>query len=77
MARHAGASRVSVQLVATPEQVRLVVEDDGQGFDAAEVPEDRHGLVGMRERAEMLGGTLEVQSDTGTRIEAMVALEKL
>jgi two-component system NarL family sensor kinase len=77
VARHAGASRVSVQLVAAPEQVRLVVEDDGQGFDAAEVPEDRHGLVGMRERAEMLGGTLEVQSDAGTRIEAMVALEKL
>jgi two-component system, NarL family, sensor kinase len=77
VARHAGASRVSVQLVATPEQVRLVVEDNGQGFDAAEVPEDRHGLVGMKERAEMLGGTLEVQSDAGIRIEAMVALEKL
>ena len=78
-ARHAGAGRVSVRLVATPDRVRLVVEDDGRGFDASDVPEDRHGLVGMRERAEMLGGTLEVRSGpgAGTRIEATVPLEKL
>ncbi len=78
-ARHAGAGRVSVRLVATPDRVRLVVEDDGGGFDASDVSEERHGLVGMRERAEMLGGTLEVRSGpgTGTRIEATVPLEKL
>jgi two-component system, NarL family, sensor kinase len=78
VSRHAGADRVSVQLVATPERVRLIVEDEGRGFDASEVPADRHGLVGMRERAGMLGGTLEVRSDPGgTRIEATVPLEKL
>jgi two-component system, NarL family, sensor kinase len=79
VARHAGAGRVTVRLTATPERVRLVVEDDGRGFDASGVPEDRHGLVGMRERAEMLGGTLEVRSSpgAGTRIEATVPLEKL
>src|ERR687895_30862 len=75
--RHAGADHVTVQLVATPERVRLVVEDDGRGFGTSDVPEDRHGLVGMRERAEMLGGTLEVRSDAGTRIEATVPLEIL
>ena len=77
VARHAGAERVTVRLVATPEQVRLVVADDGRGFDTSDVPEDRHGLLGMRERAEMLGGTLEVRSDAGTRIEATVPLEML
>ena len=75
--RHAGADHVTVQLVATPERVRLVVEDDGRGFGTSDVPEDRHGLVGMRERAEMLGGTLEVRSDAGTRIEATVPLEEV
>jgi two-component system, NarL family, sensor kinase len=77
--RHAGAGRVTVQLVVTPERARLVVFDDGRGFDASEVPADRHGLAGMRERAEMLGGTLEVYSTpgAGTRIEASVPLEKL
>jgi signal transduction histidine kinase len=77
VARHAEADRVTVRLVATPQQVRLVVEDDGRGFDASDVPENRHGLVGMRERAEMLGGTLEVRSGPGARIEASVPLEKL
>jgi two-component system sensor histidine kinase NreB len=79
VARHAGAERAAVRLVATPDRVRLVVEDDGRGFDASEVPEDRHGIVGMRERAEVLGGTLEVRSGPGegTRIEATVLLENL
>jgi two-component system, NarL family, sensor kinase len=79
VARHAGAERATVRLVATPDRVRLAVEDDGRGFDAAGVLEDRHGIVGMRERAEVLGGTLEVRSEPGegTRIEVTVPLEKL
>jgi two-component system NarL family sensor kinase len=78
--RHAEAGRVTVRLVATPERVRLAVEDDGRGFDASDdVPENRHGMVGMRERAEMIGGAFEVRSEpgVGTRIEATVPLEKL
>src|SRR5215207_5556648 len=77
--RHAGAGRVSVRLVATPEQVQLSVEDDGRGFDPSGVSGDHHGLVGMRERAEMLGGVLGVRSGAGegTRVEATVPLERL
>src|SRR5919112_3629858 len=76
VARHAGAGHVDVRLVATPEQVRLVVADDGRGFDASDVPAERHGLVGMNERARMLGGSLEVRSSpgAGTRVEVTVAL---
>ena len=79
VARHAEATRVTVRLVASPERVQLIVEDDGRGFDAAEVSGDRHGLVGMNERARMLSGTLEVKSSpgAGTRVEVMVPLEKL
>ena len=79
VARHAEAGRVSIRLAATPEQVRLTVEDDGRGFDPSRVPGDHHGLVGMRERAQMLGGTLEVRSvpGEGTRVEATVPLEEL
>ena len=79
VARHAGAERATIRLVATPDRVRLAVEDDGRGFDAAGVPEDRHGIVGMRERAEVLGGNLEIRSGTGegTRIEVTIPLEKL
>ncbi len=79
VARHAEAGRVRVRLVATPREVRLSVEDDGRGFDASRVRGDRHGLVGMRERAQMLGGALEVLSGPGegTRVEASVPLETL
>jgi two-component system NarL family sensor kinase len=78
VARHAGANRVTVRLIATPEQVQLVVEDDGRGFVTSETPADRHGLVGMEERASMLGGTFEVRSrpGAGTRIQVTVPLEK-
>jgi len=79
VARHAKARRANVRLVSTPEQVRLIVEDDGRGFDASGVPKDRHGLVGMNERARMLGGSLALRSSpgTGTRVEVTVPLEKL
>ncbi len=79
VARHSGAGHVDVRLVSTPEQVWLVVEDDGRGFDTSGLPLERHGLIGMNERARMLGGRLEVQSSpaAGTRVEVMVPLEKL
>jgi two-component system NarL family sensor kinase len=79
VARHANARRATVRLVATPDTVNLLVEDDGNGFDPSRVPEDRHGLVGMKERIEMLGGVLEVDSRPlgGTRVEATVPLEGL
>jgi two-component system, NarL family, sensor kinase len=79
IARHAEAERVTVWLVATPEQVQLTVEDDGQGFHVSEAVGDRHGLVGMNERAKMLGGALELRTSpgAGTRVRVTVPLEKL
>ncbi len=79
VARHAGASRVTVRLVVEPEKVRLAVEDDGRGFDVSRVPADRLGVVGMRERTEMLGGALGLRSarGRGTLVEATVPLEGL
>lgn len=79
VARHAEASRVTVRLVVTPEQIQLVVEDDGRGFEGSKTPEEHHGLLGMRERAEMVDGSLDVGSSpgAGTRIEVSAPLEKL
>ncbi|HZC85263.1 MAG TPA: GAF domain-containing sensor histidine kinase, partial [Rubrobacter sp.] len=79
VARHAKAGRVTVRLVATPEQVRLAVEDVGRGFDTSEVSEGHHGLLGMNERAKMLGGRFDVQSSpgAGTRVQVTVPLERL
>jgi two-component system, NarL family, sensor kinase len=63
--RHSNAHRVVVRLTHHADDVSLRVEDDGAGFDPSAVPADRFGLVGMRERARLLGGTLTVESTPG------------
>ncbi|GAA4930073.1 sensor histidine kinase [Actinoplanes utahensis] len=67
--RHAGANEAAVLLAYTPDSVRLLVRDDGRGFDPAAA--DGYGLAGMRSRAEQVDGVLTVRSDpsTGTMIE--------
>lgn len=63
-ARHAGATQLDVTL-AINGAVTLTVRDNGRGFDATAVHGDHMGLQLMRERAEMLGGTLDIASDSG------------
>lgn len=65
--KHAHASAVGLIVERTDIDVRLIVEDDGDGFDmpATEARvrmERRLGLAGMRERAMVVGGTLSVES---------------
>ena len=64
--RHARATRTDVLLEHEDRALRIIIEDDGQGFDLdAARQSGRLGLVGMQERAEMLGGTLTVESNPG------------
>jgi two-component system sensor histidine kinase DegS len=77
--RHGAASRVRVSLAVRPGVAELLVVDDGRGFLLEpEFSWSRRGegLPGMRERAELLGGTLRVESapGTGTRIAVMLPL---
>jgi signal transduction histidine kinase len=71
--RHAGASTVRVALSEDGDAVRLVVSDDGVGFD----PDDEHpghlGLVTMRERVTRIGGTMQISSGAG--LGTMVRVE--
>lgn len=71
VARHADADRLSVDIEETPEGMRVVIADNGRGFAAAPGT-NAFGLIGMRERARMLGGRVEVTSmpGAGTRVEA-------
>ena len=76
--KHADATRVRLVLSTGPAGVRLAVEDDGRGFDGDGIgeAEDRHsyGMVGMRERAELIGATLTITSwpGRGTTVEVVV-----
>jgi signal transduction histidine kinase len=71
--QHADASEIAVRLTQYPDRLRMTVTDDGRGIAGASdlrrfVAEGHFGLAGMRERAAMIGGHLEVQSavDYGT-----------
>lgn len=64
--RHCGSAAQAVQIDIGPDSVNLRVSDSGQGFDVdAASAQGRMGLVGMRERVEMVGGTFHVDSVRG------------
>lgn len=77
--RHAQAGAISVTLTHRETAIQLIVRDDGQGFDATggekrPTGQDRYGVAGMAERAEMIDGTLTVESrpDRGTTVRLHV-----
>ncbi|RZF26527.1 response regulator [Paraburkholderia sp. UYCP14C] len=66
VARHADATRVEVTLISTPAKLLLQVCDDGRGFDQQVVRRDySYGLLGMNERARLIGGSLSIDSSPG------------
>jgi two-component system, NarL family, sensor kinase len=65
VARHAGTGSASVLLERDADRVELRIMDEGVGFELGAVPPDRYGLVGMSERARLLGGELQVASEMG------------
>lgn len=75
VARHAAANQVHVVLACERQGVRLEVADDGVGLPRANgAPPQGVGLIGIRERALALGGTLEITSERGTRLIVRVPL---
>jgi signal transduction histidine kinase len=80
-ARHARPTQVDVRVAAHDGRLRLEIDDDGVGFDVVEVAArartgEAVGLEGMRERAEIAGGTFRVDSvpGRGTRVVAEIPL---
>jgi len=71
--RHANARTCSLRLEQQNGLCRLEIEDDGQGGS----PGEGNGLRGMRERVEMLGGTLNRDSHAGTRITITLPLKEI
>ena len=76
--RHADATVVRVRTERTGPISRVSVTDNGRGFDPSTVPPESYGLRGMRERAELVGATLDIRSrpQDGTRITVEVSTEE-
>jgi signal transduction histidine kinase len=81
IAKHSGAETVLIQCLERDDQISIEIEDDGHGFSPESLPppaarERGLGLLGMRERVELFGGTLELDSalGSGTRIAVTVPI---
>ncbi len=73
--RHAAATKARVRIEETGDGPRLVVEDDGRGFDpAGQVDATHHGLANMRARAARIRGRLEVESGPGRGTRIILSL---
>jgi PAS domain S-box-containing protein len=78
VAKHARAGHVDVALERHADHLSLIVEDDGVGFDPLNAPDGTHGLglIGMRERAAIIGADLQIESaiDRGTTVFVRVPI---
>ena len=80
--RHSRAERISVVLLKQNDEVTLVVEDNGMGFNVKSVLQEGHktplGLIGMRERATLLSGQFMIESTPGegTMIQARIPIHE-
>jgi signal transduction histidine kinase len=79
VARHSGARNLAVSLKVADKSLVMTISDDGTGFDPQKVSEKRTlGILGMKERTEMIGGTYEINSKpgTGTTVSVSVPVSK-
>ncbi len=76
VARHAQANQVWIALISDASHVHLSIRDDGQGFDVRQSQRHGLGLLGMQERAKMLGGQIAVKSalNVGTAVTVEIPL---
>ena len=76
--KHAEARQVEVNIRMVANSIQLEIADDGKSFDVERTLNDgnnkRLGLVGMRERAEMAGGTLTIESAPGAGTKVFATL---
>ena len=77
--KHARATQATIAVRVQDQVIEVVVEDDGQGFDLAQVLQERlprFGLQTMRERAEEIGGIFQVDTTPGRGTRVRVQLSR-
>jgi signal transduction histidine kinase len=76
--KHAKASKVSIELTFNERLVKLRIDDNGVGLDPESSTQNRFGLISMRERAKLLGGSVDIRSEKekGTHIEVTMPINR-
>jgi NarL family two-component system sensor histidine kinase YdfH len=78
IARYARAQHMAISLRPIDQALDIEVRDDGVGFDPAQISAGHYGLIGLRERARLIGGTLNIESapGQGTTLKVQLPLEQ-
>ena len=77
VARHSNATKVVVSLRIIDDEISLSIADNGKGFDASQANKKTLGLLGMRERAAMIGGNLEIISEPGKGTAVVITVKQI
>ena len=72
--RHSGVTSAAVEVEQQGDQLLLSISDAGAGFDPTQVQSTRYGLTGMKERARLLGGVTQIDSQPGQGTQVKVTL---
>jgi two-component system, NarL family, sensor kinase len=74
--KHSKARQAWMRITLQPDQVMMVIEDNGKGFDPVRTEPGHFGMIGLAERARLLGGSLTLETDPseGTRIVVVVPI---
>ena len=77
IAKHSEATEVNIHLKVENKNLIILISDNGKGFDSEKIKQKKSfGLIGMKERAEMIGGTIQIVSEQGkgTLVELIVTI---
>jgi NarL family two-component system sensor histidine kinase YdfH len=74
IANHAHARTVAVNVRMKDKNLLVTIQDDGVGFDASVIPPGHYGLLGIRERVNMLNGSFEIQNINGTTLKIEIPI---
>jgi signal transduction histidine kinase len=74
--KHSNAKSIAVTLENQPDNFTLIIEDDGKGFDPEKIRKEQMGIHGMRERVELLGGTLTIDSKPNMETKIIIQLPR-
>lgn len=72
--KHAHASEVLLKVSVEPQQVQMMIQDNGQGFEPEHTNPHHYGLRGLRERLHLVGGTLDINSQLGTKTQLNIRI---